>query len=526
MIVGQILVGLTAAQCHMAAPLTAGLTGAKLEIRYANPKWKTLNRLVTFRAGKLSRSVREEDGTVTIPWEVLEKSGIHLTAGITGTDPEHSVVIPTVPVQLCRICTGTQPGAEAGADPTLPIWAQLDERLRGVETNVAGQLNAALEEARNSGAFQGDPATVLGFSVDYQVSGSGTQIPQGSWETSLPKVPQGQYLWTRTTVSFNTGEPAVSHTVARAGMDGKGSVSSVANISPDANGNVPLTAEDIGALPSSGLPEPTAPDQAANMRYVNRMMKEAAPRNLLDNSDFRDPVAQAGLNGLHGYTADGYERYYICDRWAQAGVTEVIRTPEGLQFRLGWAYIYQVLQGIGGKTVTLAYKTDNGNQNQVCLYNQHMNTKLDTRNVLHRDGISLVTFSVPADSDTAAVVLYPADGEVISWIALYEGEYTHDTLPRYRPKGYGAELAECKRYYQKLFSIGNMALNGTYVFGFPFETEMRAAPTVTVQLLDLPEWEWRTVTDVYADAQGVLYIYSDDCRAVAHRVDGFACADL
>ena len=34
-----------------------------------------------------------------------------------------------------------------------------------------------------------------------------------------------------------------------------------------------------------------------------------APRNLLDNSDFSNPVAQAGLNGLHGSTK------YVCDRW-------------------------------------------------------------------------------------------------------------------------------------------------------------------------------------------------------------------
>ena len=42
------------------------------------------------------------------------------------------------------------------------------------------------------------------------------------------------------------------------------------------------------------------------------------------------------------------------------------------------------------------------------------------------------------------------------WAALYEGEYTAETLPEYQPKGYGAELAECQRYYQ-IRSANNIA---------------------------------------------------------------------
>ena len=39
---------------------------------------------------------------------------------------------------------------------------------------------------------------------------------------------------------------------------------------------------------------------------------------------------------------------------------------------------------------------------------------------------------------------------VVRWAALYEGEYTAETLPPYVPKGYAAELAECLRYYRKI----------------------------------------------------------------------------
>ena len=49
------------------------------------------------------------------------------------------------------------------------------------------------------------------------------------------------------------------------------------------------------------------------------------------------------------------------------------------------------------------------------------------------------------------------------WAALYEGEYTAETLPEYQPKGYGAELAECQRYFQR---FRTEALRGTYCEDF------------------------------------------------------------
>lgn len=93
----------------------------------------------------------------------------------------------------------------------------------------------------------GAPSTLVNKSVTYQVSDSGTIIPSGSWGSSIPVVPQGKYLWTKTEVQFNTGDPIVSYSVTRMGMDGSGSVSSVAGVSPNETGNVTLTAADVGA---------------------------------------------------------------------------------------------------------------------------------------------------------------------------------------------------------------------------------------------------------------------------------------
>ena len=98
----------------------------------------------------------------------------------------------------------------------------------------------------------GSPAMLESTEIVYQSSDSGTIIPSGAWSTSVPVVAQGKYLWKRTTRKFNSGEPEVSYDVNRMGMDGTGSVSSVAGVSPDSTGNVTLTSADVGALPASG----------------------------------------------------------------------------------------------------------------------------------------------------------------------------------------------------------------------------------------------------------------------------------
>lgn len=91
----------------------------------------------------------------------------------------------------------------------------------------------------------GDAATVMSKSVTYQVGTSGTTAPSGSWLQAVPPVPQGQFLWTKTEVAFNTGDTITWYSVSRMGIDGTGAVSTVCGVDPDSGGNVPLTGADI-----------------------------------------------------------------------------------------------------------------------------------------------------------------------------------------------------------------------------------------------------------------------------------------
>ena len=91
----------------------------------------------------------------------------------------------------------------------------------------------------------GAAATVTGSATVFQASASGTAVPTGTWSATPPAVTAGQYLWTRTTIQFNSGDPVVTYSVARWGMDGSGAVSSVNGVSPDASGNVEITGESL-----------------------------------------------------------------------------------------------------------------------------------------------------------------------------------------------------------------------------------------------------------------------------------------
>lgn len=192
----------------------------------------------------------------------------------------------------------------------------------------------------------GAPATVTGVTAEYIVSDSGTIVPSGSWSTTIPSVPQGKYLWTRSTTNFNTGDPAVSYSVSRMGIDGSGSVSSVNDKSPSDSGNVTLTAGDIQASGNASVQDelnnavkynttqsltPTQQAQARdninapapyeagdNISITGRIITtKAFPCNpkLTDNGYFGNPVNQRG-----GRIVPAGTPYFVPGSSTQSGV--------------------------------------------------------------------------------------------------------------------------------------------------------------------------------------------------------------
>lgn len=75
---------------------------------------------------------------------------------------------------------------------------------------------------------------VKSTSVAYQVSTSGTTVPTGTWSGSVPSASAGQYLWTRTIITYTDDTTSTIYSVGRMGTNGANgtngkSIGSVAN---------------------------------------------------------------------------------------------------------------------------------------------------------------------------------------------------------------------------------------------------------------------------------------------------------
>lgn len=267
-------------------------------------------------------------------------------------------------------------GAQASADYIRLQWLedQLDEHLR---------------QAKESGEFDGQSVLLLEDRVEYQTASSGQTPPEGDWLSTIPQTPQGSYLWTRRTKLWSGQEPIVDYSVAYQGLDG--GIASVNGVEPDETGNVTLTPADVGA---------------AEPEEVQNLFRKASPSNLLDNSDFTNPVAQAGIGGNHGNQA------YAIDRWILTNGS-VSQQEGGLQL--------------------------NGTINQKL---EHLPTGEVSAFVGMASGQASISYSDGAVTITSS-------GGVIAWAALYEGTYTEQTRPEFHPRGYASELMECQRYYRR-----------------------------------------------------------------------------
>lgn len=70
------------------------------------------------------------------------------------------------------------------------------------------------------GATGADGKGIKSTVITYQASTSGTVIPTGTWQTSIPTVSAGQYLWTRTVITYTDDSKSTSYSVGRMGTNG------------------------------------------------------------------------------------------------------------------------------------------------------------------------------------------------------------------------------------------------------------------------------------------------------------------
>lgn len=214
--------------------------------------------------------------------------------------------------------------------------------------------------------------------------------------------------------------------------------------------------------------------------------------NLLDNSDFRDPVNQRGQASYTGT--------YGIDRWRVWYTGTMKLENGGLTVQNESMFQYFELGRLANKNHTLAAMTTNG-ELLLCVMNPHSHF------VWGANGLGL-------GIDEARHVVGLSPGRTYVWVALYEGEYTAETLPAYVPKGYAAELAECRRYYYEfdvLVSSASSSVGAPRRLFVTLPVLMRQMPEITYGVIggNAPheiKMQSNTTVDIASDDQGYSHL--------------------
>lgn len=178
-----------------------------------------------------------------------------------------------------------------------------------------------------------------------------------------------------------------------------------------------------------------------------------SPYNILDNSDFRNPVNQRGgagyPSGSYRYTLDRwYASKYIGVGISDGGITISGEGSGDSYYGFSQRIPYEKAPKSGETFTFVLYCADgtNGIFSGVAPATGGT-TKIGQGGTVIANVYAELSF---ANDGYAQLSIYVKNGKTlgITRTALYEGTYTAETLPEYQPKGYGTELAECQRYYQ------------------------------------------------------------------------------
>jgi hypothetical protein len=169
---------------------------------------------------------------------------------------------------------------------------------------------------------------------------------------------------------------------------------------------------------------------------------------------------QAGLNGFHGINK------YPIDRW--------ISWDSDITLNDGYISVASPIDQRVSLDIVDVHKKYTV---ALCLSNDQIRCDCATfENTIGSYGMGVYCYYAPDGADYVTVRI--ASNTDVKWVALYEGEYTLETLPEYQPKGYGAELTECRRYYRPNEFLSCVQVSGQY-FSVSKTIEMRVVPTAT-----------------------------------------------
>lgn len=189
--------------------------------------------------------------------------------------------------------------------------------------------------------------------------------------------------------------------------------------------------------------------------------------NLLDNSDFTNPVNQRGATSYSGAGT------YCIDRWDISSTATVSVVADGIKISATTlSGIRQKIENITDGQLLVFQLCDNADT----VYTQAF--AASTTQAEYTTDFGEFRFVLNSGGVLTISILLNAGEKTFKWAKLEKGS----VATPYVPKGYGAELAECQRYFKR---VGNRGFRGwatnetNVVCCLTLATQMRVNPTIT-----------------------------------------------
>lgn len=129
------IIGNIAKVIEKPARITSGTVGLPIEFAF-DEQWDGLGKVIVFVGGAVIKTVPFADDMV-VPWEVLLAPGAWLSVGVYGANEDGSVAIPTIFANVLPISVGADPEGDPTTEPTLPIWADVINRIEDVYVELS-----------------------------------------------------------------------------------------------------------------------------------------------------------------------------------------------------------------------------------------------------------------------------------------------------------------------------------------------------------------------------------------------------
>lgn len=275
--------------------------------------------------------------------------------------------IKSISYYYARSSSQTAPSESSITGTSIPILDATNKYLWQKEvitfTNNTAQTTVVLLAVYGNTGAKGDKGndgtsvTIKSQTVTYQASSSGTTIPTGTWSQGIPSAAKGQYLWTKTVVTYSDGNSTTAYSVAYQGTNGTNGQ----NGSP---GRGVKSTEVTYQIWSNGTSTPngtwvtTVPDTTADKPYL-------WTRTVITYTDDTKSTSYSVGSTLKGVNVGG--RNLIIgssnadhSKWTKTGWTGEMSTYNAqnhiykITAENGWTeFFYTTLQDYAGKVVTL-----------------------------------------------------------------------------------------------------------------------------------------------------------------------------